>query len=206
MSKRTYSQFCGLAKALDVVGERWTLLVVRNLLLGPMRYSDLQKSLPGITSNLLAKRLKEMEEHNLLERRRYPASSSPIAYQLTPAGRELEPVIHALGAWGGRYMDAPQKSDHVNFEWMLIAFKRRYRGGISLVVELSLGDAQYELQFNPDRVDIQRGAALHADLQIGGNLAALRKLLYGKHPLDRMSSGLAIKGDREALEKLLQTI
>ena len=94
MSRRSYDQYCGLARALDVLGERWTLLIIRNLLLGPQRYSDLIRGLPGITTNLLAKRLKEMEAQALIERG--PDDGS----RLTPVGASLEPAIHALGRWG----------------------------------------------------------------------------------------------------------
>src|SRR5438128_9807388 len=93
--RRSYRQFCGLAKALDIVGERWTMLVVRNLLLGPQRYSELQRGLPGITTNLLAKRLKEMEAAGLIER-----TADAQGWQLTPFGAGLEPAVHALGRWG----------------------------------------------------------------------------------------------------------
>src|SRR3954463_10844141 len=94
-NRRTYKQFCGLAKALDLVGERWTLLVVRNLLLGPLRYSDLLRGLPGITTNLLAKRLREMEREGLLERVRASGAGGQL-YRLSAIGAALEPAVHAL--------------------------------------------------------------------------------------------------------------
>src|SRR5689334_519503 len=104
MDRRSYHQFCGLASALDVVGERWTLLIVRNLLLGPLRYSELLHGLPGITTNLLAKRLREMESHGLIERARSSATDSASAYRLTELGAALEPALHALGSWGWNWM------------------------------------------------------------------------------------------------------
>src|SRR5438045_2121514 len=105
--RRSYRQFCGLARALDVVGERWTLLVVRNLLLGPQRYSELQRGLPGITTNLLAKRLKEMEEAGLIER-----TADAQSWQLTSLGAGLEPAVHALGRWGWRGMGTPSRGEY----------------------------------------------------------------------------------------------
>src|SRR3954471_12257937 len=104
MDRRSYNQFCGLARALDIVGERWTMLVVRNLLLGPQRYSELMRGLPGITTNLLAKRLREMEDLGLIER--VPDAE---AYRLTPRGAALEPAVHALGRWGWGGMQAPAR-------------------------------------------------------------------------------------------------
>src|SRR5258706_3533447 len=101
--RRSYRQFCGVARALDVVGERWTLLIARNLLLGPRRYSDLLQELPGITTNLLAKRLHELESVELIVKEVLPAPLAVSVYRLTPAGRALEPVIMELGRWGGRF-------------------------------------------------------------------------------------------------------
>src|SRR6476469_7782716 len=109
MARRSYDQYCGLARALDVLGERWTLLIVRNLLLGPQRYSELLRGLPGITTNILAKRLKEMEGEGPIEHT--TGSSDSAAYRLTPSGQALEPAIHALGRWGWRRMDKPSTRD-----------------------------------------------------------------------------------------------
>src|ERR1700690_1771860 len=108
-TKRKYGQYCGVARALDVVGERWTLLVVRNLLLGPRRYSDLLRELPGMTTNLLAKRLDEMEAASLVERRALPPPAAATVYALTETGAALEPVVMELGRFGGRYMDQPRR-------------------------------------------------------------------------------------------------
>ena len=126
MARRSYDQYCGLARALDVLGERWTLLVVRNLLLGPQRYSELLRGLPGITTNLLAKRLREMEEQGLIER------GADDGYRLTPLGEALEPAIHALGRWGWQRMGKPTRRDRRNLDWLMVALRRRYLGGVTL--------------------------------------------------------------------------
>ena len=99
-TSRTYGDACGIARALDVVGERWALLVVRELLLGPQRFSDLRRVLPGASSNLVTDRLRELEEHGVVCRRRLPPPARSSAYDLTEWGRELEPVVLALGGWG----------------------------------------------------------------------------------------------------------
>src|SRR5881392_648998 len=120
MSRRSYDQQCGLACALDLVGERWTMLVVRNLLLGPLRYSDLLRGLPGITTNLLAKRLREMEELGLVERVR-EASEAGHTYRLTAMGAGLEPAVHALGRWGWNASRAtPPRGKHRSFDWLMV--------------------------------------------------------------------------------------
>ena len=102
---RTYGDRCGIARALDVVGERWALLVVRELLLGPQRFSDLRRALPRASSNMVADRLRELEGHGVVGRRTLPPPAGSTVYELTPWGRELEPVVLALGGWGIR---APQ--------------------------------------------------------------------------------------------------
>src|SRR6185312_3549711 len=99
---RTYADSCAIARALDVVGERWALLVVRELLLGPQRFGDLRHALPGVSSNLLTDRLRELEAHGVLARRKLPPPAGAVVYELTGSGKELEPVLLALGQWGAR--------------------------------------------------------------------------------------------------------
>src|SRR5690349_11845741 len=126
--KRSYSQFCAIAKALDVVGERWTLLIVRNLLVGGQRYKDLLETLPGITTNLLAARLRDLSEAGLIAQRSLPAPASAVVYELTPAGRELEPVVLALGRFGARYLANKKRGDRTHVRWAMVSLKRRFRG------------------------------------------------------------------------------
>src|SRR5579875_3834022 len=99
-TSRSYCDVCPIARALDVIGERWALLVVRELLLGPQRFSDLRRALPGASSNMLADRLRELEGHGVLRRRTLPPPAGSSIYELTERGRELEPVLDALGIWG----------------------------------------------------------------------------------------------------------
>src|SRR6266542_1083409 len=101
-TSRSYGDACGIARALDVVGERWALLVVRELLLGPQRFSDLRRALPGASSNLVADRLRELEGRGVVRRRRLPPPAASQVYELTDWGRELEPIVLALGNWGIR--------------------------------------------------------------------------------------------------------
>src|SRR5207249_1120752 len=107
---RSYGQFCGLAKSLDIIGDRWTLLIVRELLIrGPSRYTDLRIGLPGIPTNLLADRLRDMEEAGLLRRDMSSAPAATAAYVLTPRGEALETVIAALGRWAAPLLEAPSR-------------------------------------------------------------------------------------------------
>src|SRR6188768_1690946 len=162
--RKSYRQFCGVARALDRIGERWTLLVVRNLLLGPRRYSDLLAETPGITTNLLAKRLRELCAAGIVERRRTSAPLRAEVYALTPEGETLEPVIMELGRWGGRFLDRPRAGDTVNIGWGLLSMKRRYRGGLSLVAGLCVGERRFELEFSPSYLGVYEREPTRVDV------------------------------------------
>ena len=115
---RSYGQYCSVAKALDVVGDRWTLLIVRELLLqGPCRYTDLKNGLPGIATNLLSDRLRELETAGLVRREEAAPPVATTLFYLTDAGAELEPVLDALGGWGIRYMAQPDDGDEFRSHW-----------------------------------------------------------------------------------------
>ena len=105
--RRTYGQFCPVARSLDLLGERWTLLIVRELLIGPQRYSDLRDRLPGMWSNLLAQRLRDLDEAGLVQRRELPPPAARLVYELTERGRALEPVVYELARWGLELLDEP---------------------------------------------------------------------------------------------------
>jgi DNA-binding HxlR family transcriptional regulator len=191
MSKRSYEQFCGLAKALDVVGERWTMLVIRNLLLGPLRYSDLLRGLPGITTNLLAKRLKEMEEYGLVERVR-TSGEGGHAYRLTEIGRALEPAVHALGRWGWQWMAQPRAGEHRSLEWLLVALRRRYRGGVTMTAEIVADQVPYTFRLTPAAADISRGTATAADVRAAGPGMAFAQLFLGGWPESGLPDGIHV--------------
>lgn len=125
---RTYGQFCALARALDVVGERWTLLIVRELLPGPMRYSELKSSLTGIATNLLAERLRSMESNGILERR---LDGAGVAYALTPRGEALRASLEALGSWGTPLLASGQGDDVLQPRWLTLALPVLLRGATS---------------------------------------------------------------------------
>src|SRR3954454_3993708 len=119
---RTYGQYCSIARALDVVGDRWTLLIVRELLLkGPSRFTDLKNGLPGVAPNLLSTRLKELESAGLVGRAEAPPPVATALYDLTDDGRALEPVLRSLGLWGLRLMDAARAGDAFQAHWLAYA-------------------------------------------------------------------------------------
>jgi DNA-binding HxlR family transcriptional regulator len=200
MERRSYDEYCGLAKALDVVGERWTLLVVRNLLLGPLRYSELLRGLPGITTNLLAKRLKEMEENGLVERVRTSGSGGQ-SYRLAPLGQALEPVVHALGRWGWNWMGTP--AEHRSVEWLFVALRRRYRGGARLTAELLADGVPYRFVLAEDGAQIERGTLAHPDVRVRAPGMALAPLFLRGWPDAGVPESIAVEGDESLFRALV---
>lgn len=160
---KSYHQYCGLARALDLVGGRWTLLIVRNLLLGPQRYGDLQGGLPGITTNMLADRLKELQAEGLVEK----ASGR---WSLTDLGRGLEPAVLALGGFGQRYLaGGPQPEDRVDVRWGMVSLKRRYTGQGSGSAKLLVAERTFRVRWDPGGVEVLE-LDLPAPLTLSGEL------------------------------------
>ena len=203
MDRRSYRQFCGIASALDIVGERWTLLIVRNLLLGPLRYSEILHGLPGITTNLLAKRLREMEAHGLVERTRSSATDSASAYRLTELGAGLEPALHALGKWGWNWMTEPRPDDMRSLEFVLVAIRRRYKGGTTMRVELVVDDVPYRITLLPTAAETARGAETRPDLRIRASARDAAKLFLDPPRAGVVPSGVEVVGTRERFAEFL---
>ena len=173
MAARDYGQYCGVTRALELVGERWTLLIVRDLLVGPRRYGELAAGLPRIPSNILAARLKELQEAGLI--RRAPRSRV-IVYELTPYGRELEPVVLALGAWGFKAMGDPRESQVITPDSMTMALRTAFRADVagtlpSTAYVARLGPAELHVRVDGARLDVRR--------LISGELAPERAIASG---------------------------
>jgi len=197
VATRSYQQFCGLARALDLVGSRWMLLIVRNLLLGPRRYSTLLEELPGITTNLLADRLKALAAAGLARRVEVDGSA---AWALTAQGLLLEPVIMELARFGATTMTSPRRGERVDIGWALLSMKRRYRGGGDLVVELRVHSGArprtFTLTLLPTYLRVEERAAVAPDLVLSADVQVLRGLLFaGASVADaRASGGLSVAG------------
>ncbi len=179
--ERSYEQFCGVAKALDLLGARWTLLVVRDLLLGPRRYGVLLAELPGITTNLLADRLRRLEEAGLAEK---VDDDDASAWALTAHGLQLEPIIMELGRFGATRMRAPLKGERVDIAWGLLSLKRRYRGGLQLELELRVTVdgaivRQFSLSFLERYLRVRDRPHPAPDAVVTITLAALRGVFFG---------------------------
>jgi DNA-binding HxlR family transcriptional regulator len=194
---RRYEQFCGVALALDVVGERWTMLVVRELLLGGRRFKDLGDALPGLTPTLLTRRLRRLQAEGLVVQRELPAPSGATVYELTEAGRALEPAILALGAFGQRYLDrGPPAGFRVDLRWAVLSLQRRWRGGGGGRLHLSIGERPFTLELG-ERLVARDGHLGAARCRVSGPEAAWRAWFGAR---DR--SGLEVLGDGAALDAL----
>ncbi len=141
--RRSYDQYCSAARALDAVGDRWTLLIVRELLAGPRRYTDLHADLPGVSTDVLASRLKDMERDGLASRRRLPPPGAAFVYELTPRGRDLLPVLQALGEWGEAELGEPRPTDAVRAHWFALPLLRALDG--EGLVEVVLEEGVFHL-------------------------------------------------------------
>lgn len=177
--KRNYHQYCGVARALDFIGERWTLLIVRDLLLGPRRYSDLQTGLPGITTNLLAKRLKSMEEDGLIDKVRMPPPTPAVVYQLTPLGEELEPLVQAACDWGNRFLAQPTEEERMDLGWSLLRLKKHYRGGYQLTFEIHCEGRVFHAVLRPETIQVRMGPNPDSELSITGETRAVHQMFFG---------------------------
>jgi DNA-binding HxlR family transcriptional regulator len=140
MAARTYGQYCGLTRAVELVGERWALLIIRDLLVGPRRYTDLNTGLAKIPTNILSSRLKELQEAGIV--RRVPLLNCGLVYELTPYGRELEPIVVALGRWGFQAMGAPKEGEVVTPDSLTMALRTAFRADAAEPAdyELHVGD------------------------------------------------------------------
>jgi DNA-binding HxlR family transcriptional regulator len=173
-TSRSYADACPIARALDVVGERWALLVVRELLLGPLRYADLRRALPGASSNMLTDRLRELETNGVLARRRLPAPAASMVYELTDSGRELEPVLAALGAWGAA---RPPTGTHLSATSVLLHLRGSRRPAGVATYRLELDDRVFTVHTRDGRVVVTPGGPPLADGSLRTDPVTLNAIL-----------------------------
>ena len=207
--KRTYGDRCGVARALDLVGERWALLVVRELLLGPKRFTDLRAGLPHLSPDVLSQRLRELEESGLVRRRTLAPPAGSRVYELTERGQELEPVILALGRWGSVAPFPPGEAG-IGVDAFVIALKTLFdpggAHGSAGRYELRLGDQRFRVEFADGRLEITRGAADDPDAVIESDPGTLSAVLWHGRDLDEAerSGAIAITGSRRAATRFLR--
>ena len=207
MAKRSYGQYCALARALDTVGERWTLLVVRELMLGPKRYTDLLDALPGIGTNLLADRLKELEQQGVVARTKLPPPAPAAVYELTEYGRELEPAVVALTRWGSRELSRPRRGEQFRPAWLGLAMRAAFRPeaatGFNEDYEFQIGSEVLHACVKDGQLEVHRGPAQDPDLTFICDARTLRKILSGQLTLtDAVADDEArMAGARSALAR-----
>ena len=207
-SKRTYGDRCGVARALDLVGERWALLVVRELLLGPKRFTDLRAGLPHVGPDVLAQRLRDLEQSGIVRRGTLPPPAGSRIYELTERGRELEPVVLALGRFGSVAPFPPGEAG-MGVDAVVIALKSLFApaaaDGMAATYELRLGEQRFRLDVADGRLEIARGSAPAPDATLETDPGTLASVLWHERRLDeaRRAGDLAIEGDRAAVTRLL---
>jgi DNA-binding HxlR family transcriptional regulator len=206
---RSYAQLCGVASALDVIGDRWTILILRDLLLGPLRFGDLVEGLPGIGSNTLAARLKHLEITGVISRQVLALPERGMAYELTEYGRQLEPILMALGRWGTQSMGRLPAELATRSRWLVAAMlafhDERRRVDRPTTWELHLTDGPFTVRAEGSGLVVSAGAAGAADLALEIRDEHLHAMLTGRLSAeDALASGvLTLEGDASALPLLL---
>jgi DNA-binding HxlR family transcriptional regulator len=207
-TKRTYEDGCAAAHALDLVGERWALLVVRELLLGPKRFTDLRAGLPNASPNVLAQRLRDLEAAGVVRRGKLPPPAASKIYELTGWGQDLEPVIIALGRWGVRSPSKPP-DDELGVDSLILSFRTMFdperAKGLSAGYEFHLGEGRFRAEVAEGQLEIERGTARDPDATVETEAGTLAALVYDDLELDEAlrSGELRIEGDRELMERFL---
>jgi DNA-binding HxlR family transcriptional regulator len=205
---RTYGDLCGVARALDQVGERWALLVVRELLFGPKRFTDLREGLPNVSPDVLSQRLRELERAGIVRRRRLAPPAGSRVYELTDRGLELEPVVLALGRWGSR-APVPPGDARIGIDSTMIAlntlFDSSAADGLDANYELRFGDHRFRARVADGRLELARGDAKAPDAIIATDPGTLSALLWrGGRLAQALSSGdVEVEGDRRAATRFL---
>jgi DNA-binding HxlR family transcriptional regulator len=206
---RSYGQYCAVAKALDVVGDRWTMLIVRELLLrGPSRYTDLREGLPGIATNLLAERLRSLEDAGLVVREAAPPPVATTLFRLTPRGEELRPVLDALGRWGVPYMaEGPEPADQFRSRWLAwpaeAFLSDRRPGEPPVTIELDTGEGPIVIEAAAGEIHTRAERHGRPDATLAGPPHAILGVLSGHVALDvARAQGLRFEGDPRALARV----
>lgn len=201
-AKRSYGDACGIARALDLVGERWALMIVRELLLGPKRFTDIRTGLPHLSPDVLAQRLRELEDAGLLHRRKLPPPYALHVYELTQRGRALEPVLIELGRWGGAFAPPPCEGAGMSIDAHVVSlrtlFDAQRAGDLAAVVELRLGEHRFRVAIADGRIETTCGEAPDADCVIATEPATLIDVLHGHRRFDDAlaADDLRVEGDK----------
>ncbi len=209
---KPFEQYCPVAHALGLVGDRWALLILRDLLHGQKRYTDLLEGLPGIGTNILAGRLHDLEEAGIVAKRKLPPPAASTVYELTDYGRELEEVFYALARWGARSLGPPGPDDELYPEWGVNAFAALFMHeaarGLTETYVLKIDGDVFSVQLEDGRMHASVGAVEDADVTIEIDMPMLFRLAGGElSPREALKTGLAsIEGDKAAFERCFQVL
>jgi DNA-binding HxlR family transcriptional regulator len=211
MKNRSYNQFCALAFALDVIGERWSMLIIRELLAGPRRYKDLMEGLPEISTNLLSDRLKTLEQQGIISRRALTFPAGTYIYALTPTGRALEKSLVELGRWGAQFLPSslegfiPPSTGSTALA-IKAFFRPEQAQGIREIYELHLGAQVLQIQVEEGDIDVQEGQTLEPTARFYTDLPSYMAVFSGQLDIDdAISAGMfRVEGDLEALRRFLK--
>jgi DNA-binding HxlR family transcriptional regulator len=206
--KRKYDDGCAVSHGLDLIGERWTLLVVRELLLGPKRFTDLRTGMPGVSPDVLTQRLRELAEAGIVQRRKLPAPAGSWVYELTEWGMQLEPIVTHLGRWASRSPTLRHDAE-IGVDSLVLSFRALFApqaaDGLDAVIALKLGEQHFRIEIADGRLDVTRGEAEHADVTIDTDSITLTALLHdGLLIADALKTGdLVIDGPLDLVERFL---
>jgi DNA-binding HxlR family transcriptional regulator len=206
---RSYEAYCSVAKALDLVGERWTLLIVRELMIsGPSRYTDLLRGLPGIASNLLVDRLKELEEVGLVRREVAPPPIATSLFHLTDRGHALKPILEELGRWGAPLMENPSGKEAFQSHWLVFPMELHLVDHTPkrppIKIELRTGEEPMVVETVNGQIRTRRGSADNPNVILEGRPGLILGLLTGRLPLDEARRrGLKLSGDTAVLKRVI---
>jgi DNA-binding HxlR family transcriptional regulator len=208
---RTRRDGCGIAHASDLLGQRWALLVVRELLLGPKRFTDLRAGIPDISPNVLGQRLRELEESGIVRRRRLAPPAAVQVYELTEWGRDLEPAVLALGRWASGSPSFPRDAE-MGPDSLVLALKATFdpakADGLEGSYELRLRDIPFHISVNEGQFQAARGEAERADATIEGDPSAIAGVVFGGIPLGKAveAGDVVIDGSRRAVNALFRAL
>lgn len=207
---KDYGQYCGLSHALDLIGSRWTLMIVRELLVEPKRFTELEHGLPGIPTNVLSTRLRDLEEHGLVVRRLLPRPANSVVYELTDYGRELEEPMMRLGHWGAKSLPAFKSSDFVSSNSVTLGLRAMFHPeaaqGVNLTFEVPVRDFVVRGRIEDGVLTVPAACSDQPDLLIQGDPTTMMELFHGRESaavaLD--SQRIAIGGSLEDAERFFQ--
>jgi DNA-binding HxlR family transcriptional regulator len=206
---RTYGDPCAAARALDLIGERWALMIVRELLFGPKRYSDLQSGLPNASPTVLSQRLRDLDENGVIRRRKLGAPTRAWVYELTEWGRELEPILVHLGRWG-RHHPLKQATRNLGVDSLMLAVESHLEPALlrdlDAAFRVELGEDVFTLRVAGGGLTIQRGEPPRWNAAVRTDTTVFKALVIDKTPIGEFGDRLEISGDGDAFQGLLDAL